>query len=60
MKNDKKTLQKDHTEKKAFGYVKGNVSINFNLRTDIKQEMKDARDILVEAIKDFDKELEKL
>lgn len=57
---DKKILVRDHTEKKDFSYQKGEVHISFQLRIDVKQQLKDAREILLAAIEDFDEELKKL
>lgn len=46
--------------KKTFSYRKGDVSINFTLRIDMRTELENAREILVEAINDFDDELIKI
>lgn len=47
------------TESKTLNYKKGDVSVGFTFRTDIKQEMKDLREILTKAIEDIDVELSK-
>ena len=47
------------TSTKNFSYSKGEVNLNFNLRTDIKTQLKDFRDLLKVAILEVDKELKK-
>lgn len=54
---DKKILQREQTENKSFGYKKGNVQLNFTLRVDIKQELKDFKECLEAALSDVDKVL---
>lgn len=44
-------------ENKTFSYSKNKVNLSFTLRIDQKQELKDFKDLLQEAIKDIDKEL---
>jgi len=36
-------VQADHTTSRNFGFKKGNVALNFQLRTDIKTDLKDSR-----------------
>lgn len=57
---DKKVLQKSSNESKSYQYQKGNVSLNFTLRSDIKQEMKDFIEILKAGIKDVEEQLLKI
>ena len=57
IKNNK--LKKDHTEIRKFGYSQGTVDLNFSLRVDIKQSLKDFKDLLVAALSDVNDELEK-
>jgi hypothetical protein len=54
----KKILTKD-TEKliKTFSYQKGDMALGFDIRVDVKQRLKDFRDLLLEATKDVEKEL---
>jgi hypothetical protein len=54
----KKILQRDQTESKTFTYSKGGVVLNFTLRVDIKQEMKDFIECLEAATLDVKKVLE--
>jgi len=54
----KKTLQTNNTTSKNFSYSKGKVNLNFSLRTDIKQELKDFLECLKVAIKDVTSEIE--
>lgn len=54
---DKKILQTNNTTSKNFSYSKGDVSLNFSLRTDIKQQLKDFLEILKVAIKDVEEQL---
>lgn len=53
----KNTIKKDTTDTRAFSYSKNKVNLNFSLRTDIKSELKDFRDILLQAVEDINKEL---
>lgn len=54
---NKQVIQKAPTENKNFSYEKGNVSLKFGLRTDIKAEMADFLDLLKEAIGDVEKDI---
>lgn len=56
-----KTFLKKDTSviNRKFSYTKGECSLNFTLRLDIKQELKDFRVCLQEAITDVDEELNK-
>lgn len=53
----KNTIKKDTTDTRAFSYSKNKVQLNFSLRTDIKSEMKDFRELLLQAVEDINKEL---
>lgn len=53
----KNTIKKDTTDTRAFSYSKNKVNLNFSLRTDIKSELKDFRELLLQAIEDINKEL---
>ena len=53
----KNTIKKETTDTRAFTYSKNKVQLNFSLRTDIKSELKDFRDILEQALEDVNKEL---
>ncbi len=57
--SNKKTIIKDHTENKSFNFSKGNVSLNFTLRTDNKSQLQDFKELLEQAIIDVDRELNK-
>ena len=59
MSNKKKILERSNTESKTFNYVKGDVSLNFTLRTDIKQQLKDFLECLEVAVKEVKEELDK-
>lgn len=54
-----KSVKINNTTTKAFSYSKGNVSLNFTLRTDIKGDLKDFADILKVATLEVDEEIEK-
>lgn len=58
MAQDKKILQREQQENRTFNYTKGNVRLNFTLRVDIKQEMKDFIECLEAALSDVNKALE--
>lgn len=51
-------VKTDNKVTKQFSYVKGKVSLNFTLRTDIKNELKDFLECLKVAQKEVEKELE--
>lgn len=53
----KNTIKKETTETRAFTYSKNKVQLNFSLRTDIKSELKDFRELLLQAVEDINKEL---
>lgn len=56
-KNTKNITARDHTQNKAFNYSRNGVTLNFTLRTDIKQELKDFLELLNEAVKDVSAEI---
>ncbi len=60
MKNDKKVMKKDTVEVKQFSYAKGNVSFKYDIRVDIKQDLKDAIECAEEFIKDAKVQLQKI
>jgi len=51
-------LEDRSTRTKNFNYLKGNVQLAFNLRTDVKTELKAFLELLEKAIKDVKTELE--
>ncbi len=53
----KNTIKKETTDTRAFTYSKNKVQLNFSLRTDIKSELKDFRELLLQAVEDINKEL---
>lgn len=53
------TLKINNTTSKFFSYSKGKVSLNFNLRTDIKEDLKNFKELLEIAIKEVKEEIEK-
>lgn len=54
---NKNIIIKSEVTKKDFSFSKNNCNLNFTLRTDIKQQLKDFRDLLVEATEVLDKEI---
>lgn len=54
---NKQVIQKEPTETKNFSYEKGNVSLKFSLRTDIKSQLSDFLDLLKESVKDVEYEI---
>lgn len=56
----KKILKKDHKNIKSFNYKKGNVSLNFSLRIDIKGDLKDFQECLEVALEEVKGEIDKL
>ena len=53
----KNTIKNETTDTRAFTYSKNKVQLNFSLRTDIKSELKDFRELLLQALEDVNKEL---
>ena len=56
--NPKDMLVSNPTANRTFSYSKGSVNINITVRNDIKQELKDLQDILIQCIKDIEFELQ--
>jgi len=54
---EKKILKKSHEINKTFNYSKGDVSLSFVLRTDLKVVMLDFKELLEKALADIDEEL---
>ena len=54
-----KKVKTNNTIQKNFSYSKGRVSLNFSLRTDIKQELKDFIELLKIAQEEVNKEINK-
>ena len=54
-----KTILNKSTTQKNFSYTKGNVSLSFNLRNDIKTDLKDFLELLKVAILEVDNEIKK-
>ena len=57
---NKKILIRNHKNIRNFSYKKGNVSLNFSLRTDIKGDLKDFQECLEAALEEVKDELKKL
>lgn len=53
--SNKTILEKVSVDRREFKYKKGLVELNFTLRIDIKQELKDFRELLADATADLDK-----
>lgn len=51
-------VAKEQTTSKLFKYSKGAINISFNIRVDIKQEMKDLVDCLETALVEIKGELQ--
>ena len=54
-----KKIETNNTTFKNFSYSKGKVSLNFSLRTDIKQELKNFLELLKVAQEEVLEELKK-
>ena len=54
-----KKVKTNNTTSKNFSYSKGSVSLNFSLRIDIKQELKDFLELLKVAQEEITKEIKK-
>jgi len=55
----RKQLKQNHTTNRNFSYSKGDVTLNFSLRTDVKGQLKDFLEILNCAEKEVEEELNK-
>lgn len=55
-----KSIKSDHTTKRRFNYTLGKVNLDFTLRTDIKEELKDFKLLLTKALSEVTDELNKL
>ena len=62
MSSKNQIVVREHIVRKDFSYKKGDISLRFTLRIDIKSELKDfdellaqAREDIIEEIKKFDK-----
>lgn len=53
----KNKIQNNTTTQKNFSYSKGKVSLGFNLRTDIKDDLKDFLELLKVAILEVENEI---
>lgn len=57
----KKTIiQTNNTTNKNFFYSKGRVSLNFTLRNDIKQDLKDFLELLQRSVQDVESEIKNI
>ncbi len=56
---NKKDLKKESEENKKFNYEKDGTKLNFTLRTDIKKQLSNFKEILVEALSDVEAQLKK-
>lgn len=55
----KSIIQNNSITSKNFSYQKGNVTLSFNLRTDVKTQLKDFKELLEVAILEVDNEIKK-
>lgn len=52
-------IKQNNTTSKQFSYSKGECKLNFNLRTDIKSQLKDFSELLKVALKEVEEEINK-
>jgi len=55
----KNTIKNNSTTSKNFSYQKGEVKLDFNLRTDTKNQLKDFKDLLEVALQEVNEEIKK-
>lgn len=55
----RKQLKENHNTTKQFDYSKGDVSLKFGLRIDIKDQLRDFKELLEKALQDLDEEIER-
>lgn len=53
----KNIVKKETVDTRQFSYSKNKVNLNFSLRTDVKSELKDFKELLLQAVEDINKEL---
>lgn len=56
----KEITTKEITTSKQFSYSKKDISLDFNLKVDNSSELRDFRDILTQALKDVNEEIDKM
>lgn len=56
----KKMTTRNHVERREFGFKRGDITLNFKLRVDIKEELKDFLELLKEAISDVEETIKKV
>ncbi len=55
----RKQLKKDHKTNRTFSYSKGDTTLNFTLRIDIKDQLKDFKELLEMAVEEISEEIGK-
>ncbi len=55
----RKKLKQNHVTNRTFSYSKGDVSLNFTLRIDIKDQLKDFKELLEKAVEEVSEEIER-
>jgi len=55
----KKVMQTNNSTMRQFNHTLGEVTINVSFRTDIKQQLKDGREILKTILQEVEEELAK-
>jgi hypothetical protein len=53
-------LKTENTTSKSFNYSKGKVSLSFQLRNDIKQDLKDFLELLQRSAEDVESEIKSI
>ena len=52
-------LKENHITNRTFNYSKGDITLNFTLRIDIKDQLKDFKELLEMAVKEISEEIER-
>lgn len=50
-------VKREHVQNRTFKYTKNDVTLDFSLRTDIKQQLKDFKECLEAALVDVEAEI---
>lgn len=58
-KNQNAPVTVDTSTSRKFLYTKNGVTLDFTLRTDTKQQLKDFRECMIKALEDLDLEISK-
>lgn len=56
----KKRIRETHITNRTFNYSKNGITLGFALRVDIKDQLKNFKELLLKALEDVEQEINKL